>query len=1260
MNRLLLTLAMLFVIAYSNAQNDARIAPGSQSLSNIERMIMPALDNKALYDAEMARRAPGIAPRFAQNIPVEVSPNNHGTWEILPDGNLLWRLRIYSAGAKTLNLGFDKYIMPHGGSLILYSPDHQSILGPFTPADNEEHEELWTPVLKGDEVVIEVKIPIQEKENLKLHLSSVNHDFLGFLDLLSGSCNLDVICGAADGWAIVDNYRDIIQSVAVIGTGGGTFCTGFLVNNTRQDCTPFFMTANHCGINGSNAPSLVAYWNFFNSTCRQPNSGASGGPGNGVLTDFNTGAIFKAGNAASDFTLVQLDDPVSPTANAFFAGWNADGVNPTSTVCVHHPNTDEKRISFDNDPANVTAWTGTVNDHWLVNWDIGVTEPGSSGSPLFDQNKRIVGQLHGGASACGSSDLTDEYGMFGVSWTGGGTPSTRLDIWLDPDNTGLLAIDGRYAQQCAFSVDPIAPIVSLCAPDTAFYQLVVSPNFEDSVDVTLSATVGGLPWSSSFSNVPPGDTILVIIPTALIPQGTYPIAISATDGSNTATSNATLSVFSAIPGATTLISPADGETDVATLPAMTWSAGLAGSHYDIEIATDPLFANIVSTASGLSAATYSASLQPNSVYYWHVRTTNTCGNGEWSGASQFKTANIACNSYVSSDVPVAISEVGTPVITSTLVVPVGGAITDVNVTGVMGTHSWINDLSILITSPSGTTAALIVQQCNSEDNFNISFDDEAAPGAPPCPYNDGGYYQPASPLSVFDGEPAAGVWTLTIEDAANQDGGSLNGWGLDICAAEVSTYSVSTYPESYTACAGSGTFTVLVTTGTAFDTSGVTLSIDNAPAGSIYNFSPNPVAPGDTSILTITPGAIPIGNYTFNISGTDGAHTESTSFDLNITGDVLAPNLITPNNNAVDIPTVVGFTWNVSAGATSYLLQVATDAGFTAIVSSIPTTQTSATVNGLGQGVTYYWRVLAYSPCTPNGIISEVRTFTTLPDISFSTPNPTVQACTSDSPTWSLNIGSGFSPNGVTLTAAGLPNGASIVFSPNPAQAGGMATATLSGLIVAGPGNYTLTFTASDGVHSNTIFAFLIVNGSPDIPQLSAPSNFATNVSLTPTLIWQPVDGATNYLVQISTNLTFSNIVYSANDPASPHVVATPLLPNTQYYWRITAQNNCGGSVTLPNNFTTTMGSGVNELNGNAVAIQPNPTSGQLSIAFGHPVDREVRIDLFAVNGQLLQSRQIPEGDQSIKMDLGEYPSGIYLVRLVSGESVKSEKIIKE
>lgn len=418
-----------------------------QPLSDVHQIMSPLGDRAALQVEDDMREAQGLAPRFAVPSAVKLTPENAGTWEQIDKELLVWRLRVTSPGALSLNLGFTRFQMPAGGRLMVYSADGMTVLRPFTDADNESHGQLWTPVVPADDVVVEVTVPAAEVKGLDLELGSINVGYRGFGELMaseddglrSGSCNVDVICSEGDDW------RAEIASVGVISTGGSTFCTGFMVNNTSQDQTPYFMTANHCEIDSSNAASLVVYWNYENSTCRPVGSSASGGAGDGSLDDYQTGSYFRAANSASDFTLVQLDDDPDPEWQVSFAGWDRTGAQATTAVAIHHPNTDEKRISFEYDTTQTTSYLGTSTpgdgSHVrVVDWDLGTTEGGSSGSPLFDQNHRVIGQLHGGYAACGNDD-SDWYGRFSVSWTGGGTSSTRLSNWLDPGSTGATTVN---------------------------------------------------------------------------------------------------------------------------------------------------------------------------------------------------------------------------------------------------------------------------------------------------------------------------------------------------------------------------------------------------------------------------------------------------------------------------------------------------------------------------------------------------------------------------------------------------------------------------------------------------------------------------------------------------------------------------------------------------------------------------------------------------------------------------------------------------
>jgi hypothetical protein len=437
--------AGLGVIAWSGFVRAAGLSQSVQptSLSHGHLLIAPEavpvknvspVDMQAVARDDEQRELAGLAPRFAIPNPVFVTPATHGVWENPNRDTAVWRLRISSPGALSLNLGFTRYFMPEGGRLLIYSSDLAHVMRPFGARDNSSHGELWTAVVLSDEIVAEVTIPAAERGLLQLELTSINVGYRGFGERIgekSGSCNIDVVCSQGDAW------WDEILSVGAISTGGSLFCSGSMVNNTSQDETPYFLTAYHCEIDSSNAASLVVYWNYETSSC--------GGTPDGSFNDFQTGSYFRAGYSPSDFTLVELDEDPDPAWGVTFAGWDRSGAEATTAVCIHHPSGDEKRISFEYDPTTTTSNAGTSipgdGTHVRVaDWDLGTTEVGSSGSPLFDQNHRVIGQLHGGYAACGN-DLSDWFGRFSVSWNGGGTASSRLRNWLDPGNTGATSLD---------------------------------------------------------------------------------------------------------------------------------------------------------------------------------------------------------------------------------------------------------------------------------------------------------------------------------------------------------------------------------------------------------------------------------------------------------------------------------------------------------------------------------------------------------------------------------------------------------------------------------------------------------------------------------------------------------------------------------------------------------------------------------------------------------------------------------------------------
>ncbi|HEX4963543.1 MAG TPA: hypothetical protein VF173_22125 [Thermoanaerobaculia bacterium] len=457
----------LLVLVLSLPAAAAEVPPRDVTLSaapltSVQTVAFGPLNRGWLAMDDSVRDEQGLPPRYAVPQPVHLSPWTSGTWEELADGTQLWRLRIRAAGATSLNLGFTRFRLPEGARLRVYSADWESVVRPFTPEDNAAHGELWTPAVPTDDLVVELTAPAAVRDAIELELGQIGQGYRVFGDSgginpKSGSCNMDIAClNSTDSWLQTS------RAVALITIGGSVLCTGSLVNDTAGDLKMYFITAFHCGLNSSTAASLVAYWNYQSPNCRTPGSPASGGPGGGQLNQFHTGSIFRAENQASDFTLVELDDPPVPAFNHHWEGWdhtsgdvscpqgNCYACSPASLCAgIHHPNGNEKRITFSQQAIEPMPGDST---HLWVHWDPDpvfppnpslvippqVTEPGSSGSPLYNKDRRFVGQLHGGPSACGATgdNLSDYYGRFNTSWS-------VAAPYLDAGNTGASFIDGR-------------------------------------------------------------------------------------------------------------------------------------------------------------------------------------------------------------------------------------------------------------------------------------------------------------------------------------------------------------------------------------------------------------------------------------------------------------------------------------------------------------------------------------------------------------------------------------------------------------------------------------------------------------------------------------------------------------------------------------------------------------------------------------------------------------------------------------------------
>ncbi|MBS1583044.1 MAG: hypothetical protein JST66_12670 [Bacteroidetes bacterium] len=363
---------------------------------------------------------------------VSVDVLAQGQWNALPDGGRACRYSVKSPGAVMLSVQFDRFHLVEGARAFLYNTDRSFFIGGFDRSNEQAGGGLATAVVPGDAVVIEVQLPAGAPAGSDLHVSGITHGYRdifhfgerGFLrdydpGYQSAACHNNVICPAASAWQAQK------RAVAMFLRPDGGGCTGSLINNTAQNGTPYFYMANHCYT--PDPGQWVFYFNYESPTCL-----GSTGPTDQTIS----GATFKSAYYYDDFCLLQLSSAPPESYHPYYAGWDRSGNTPTNQTVIHHPLYDVKKITFDNNPA--TSYTTVEGIQcWKNFWDSGIVEPVSSGSPLFDQNKRIIGHMTEGAQTCANAATTyTGCAKFSASWDGAG-PTTRLRDWLDPANTAM-------------------------------------------------------------------------------------------------------------------------------------------------------------------------------------------------------------------------------------------------------------------------------------------------------------------------------------------------------------------------------------------------------------------------------------------------------------------------------------------------------------------------------------------------------------------------------------------------------------------------------------------------------------------------------------------------------------------------------------------------------------------------------------------------------------------------------------------------------
>ncbi|MGB3527152.1 MAG: T9SS type A sorting domain-containing protein [Flavobacteriales bacterium] len=453
----------------------------------------PAFDAAWVEADDLEQAEAGNLPLYGRMLPIMAETELDGVWS--DEGNeRVWRLGISSPGALAMECFLDRMEVPEGATLSILLPDGSAMAKAVPIELPVQVHEFSTAMVAGDACIIEYREPITTAGRGSFRVAQVSHAYRDVEDLTAreGSCHVNVACEPESiGWEGPIRATVRISVVTPQGTG---WCTGTLVNNIREDCSPYILTAWHCGRTSTTAQfnQYKFYFNFQYANC---NGGAYS------TAQYLTGSQLKAysddydpqyaGVGGSDFMLLRLNVPVPEAFEPYWAGWDARNIATVTAdgVCIHHPTGAPKRISsFTQTVTTGHPMTSSgLQTHYRVKWaptqnGFGVTEVGSSGSGLFSPNSSLgpllIGTLTGSSSGmtCTNNSGTSYFGKTSYHWTNNpNTQAQKLKAWLDPDGTGAL-MQGGSADPCGTaSAIPefiTGQTLSLC-PNPASEQLVV-------------------------------------------------------------------------------------------------------------------------------------------------------------------------------------------------------------------------------------------------------------------------------------------------------------------------------------------------------------------------------------------------------------------------------------------------------------------------------------------------------------------------------------------------------------------------------------------------------------------------------------------------------------------------------------------------------------------------------------------------------------------------------------------------------------------
>ncbi len=548
---------------------------------------------------------------------------------------------------------------------------------------------------------------------------------------------------------------------------------------------------------------------------------------------------------------------------------------------------DDMIVTFvaDSGPFQITQPNDTTalsaNTTHTITWDVA----GTNLQPVNCENVDIFLSLDGGISypvLLAQNAVND--GSREVDFPNDLTDNARIKIKCS-DNVFFDVSDVNFRIKQAspsfrLEIDPESS--NICQGNSIQYTIDVISVENFTAPVSLSAIVPPEITNFNFGQqmvVPGNTTTLTINTTNAVPKGFYEISIEGNSNGKVVTKSVSLDISDDAPPATTLLNPENNATGVAVSPAFNWQSMGLSALYQLQVASDENFSNIIyeATQLTLNAHILPFALEQSKTYYWRVKASNECGAGAFSNIFNFTISNVLCQQST-NDSGMVITSAGTPTITSPISISTTGKVKSIKVS-INISHSWINDLTAKLISPKGTVVTIFDQICGNEDQIGLTFgNDGLAYASFPCSPNpvSNDTYLPLESFASFVGEDITGNWILEIKDHFNLDGGNLNSWSLEICKevnADIPLEAIINSSQNPT-CAGgeNGSINAGILGGNppytiSWNNGGNGLNLTNLGAGTYtLSVSDESGATASTSITLTQPLPISIEAITENVS----------------------------------------------------------------------------------------------------------------------------------------------------------------------------------------------------------------------------------------------------------------------------------------------------------------------------------------------------------------------------------------------------------